>query len=668
MKKYIVGIIIQLMILISCYPQNDGFISLLKEHRINDILIKNDSSWICCNNGLLIEADVSEKTYYYTYLLDDGGDFNINAIAIDSSGSKWLATDIGLFKQTSGVVTRISLSDIQDFDTITTVAIDYDNTVWIGTNNNYILSMNSYGLEWFKITEGNNRVFSIKVDSENNKWIGVTGDQSGIYAFNHSVFDTLELNSFGNKNSSITIDNLDRVWIASGGDYLSMYDGNNIIRFGKEDGIACNNISSIYNDINNNIWVFDSSYGFSYYNGTVWTSISNNILELFLRSKISINNWYLVNQTKYFEDKIIEGDSLIYFMNHSNVSDKLIDRDTIWMCSSDGYLIKVYPNTKTYELIKIIEGWDSHLLSMTSLAIDSNRIKWITSCIGVFKYDGKNIFKYDTNNGLAVNCVFAVAVDHNNRKWFGAEGTNIVSIYDDTDWDTIMLADGAWAYSIKIDKNNYKWIGGGKPGVIVLNSEDSVINTIALTDFAYLNNSMLIDQHNNKWFASNDFHVYEYINDTLCIFDQSDGLINNIVTSIREDRNGNIWIIDDNNFVGVSIFNGNKWTSFPYGLIEIFLREEIRHKKWIPDILPYYQTDDEIIQIYSDPIHDFLAIKVQSDLLNSRFNIYSIDGKLVKTGIINSETQTINMDNVVSGLFILHIYNKSASTCRKIIF
>lgn len=663
MLKTLITITFLIVTLINGHPQSSDITNYFQENVINDILIKDNTAWISCNNGLFITANLSGKTFTRTYLLEEELDFDVNAIAIDQAGVKWFATDRGLFQMEDDSIFRYPASDLMESDTITTVAIDRDNTVWIGTNTNNIISLSASGIEYYKIAEGYNRIFSIKVDSKNAKWIGVSGDNSGIYALNQNIVDTLKFDSYGTKNSSIVIDDLDQVWIASGKDFIGMYDGTNTVQFDSKNEIIGNNISSVYCDKNNNIWTIDRDSGISYYNGFEWTSLSNNIIEIFLKIDLTPDNWTLESNSQYFEDGIIEGDSLIHILGHTDVYDILIDSDTIWICTRDGYLIKAFPTTKTYELVRIIEGVDTHLYS---IAIDSNRTKWITSCQGVFEYDGKSITHYDTNDGLAFDCAGSVAVDHNNRKWFGSEAISKVSIFDDSIWETIEIPDGAWAYSIKVDSENNKWIGGGSPGVIVLNDKDSLIRKFSLTDFGWSNNSLLIDQYNKKWFASNDSHVYGVLDDSLYIFTENDGIISKNINSIFEDRIGNIWLIDFNKVTGVSFYNRNEWISFPYGLLEILMQTEIRStKQWI-SVHENHDLED-LVQIYPNPTYDILYIKLLPDLLNSRFKIFASDGKMIKTGLVDSELSEINLNQTESGLFILCIYYNSSIISKKII-
>ena len=68
---------------------------------------------------------------------------------------------------------------------------------------------------------------------------------------------------------------------------------------------------------------------------------------------------------------------------------------------------------------------------------------------------------YTTEDGLANNWVWSIAVDADNVKWFGTQGSG-VSSFDGTTWTTYTKDDGLTnndVYSIAVDADNVKWFG-----------------------------------------------------------------------------------------------------------------------------------------------------------------------------------------------------------------
>lgn len=66
------------------------------------------------------------------------------------------------------------------------------------------------------------------------------------------------------------------------------------------------------------------------------------------------------------------------------------------------------------------------------------------------------------------------------------------------------------------------------------------------------------DKKNNFWFGGNDKGVYKYDGKSLVLFTKKDGLCNNSVLGIQEDKFGNIYF---DTSTGVSKFDGQKFTT-----------------------------------------------------------------------------------------------------------
>jgi ligand-binding sensor domain-containing protein len=70
---------------------------------------------------------------------------------------------------------------------------------------------------------------------------------------------------------------------------------------------------------------------------------------------------------------------------------------------------------------------------------------------------------------------------------------------------------------------------------------------------------VLEDRHGNLWFASTDSAVYCYNGESFQHFTTKNGLVNNSVTSIYEDKAGNIWFVTGG---GVSRYDGESFRNF----------------------------------------------------------------------------------------------------------
>ena len=69
--------------------------------------------------------------------------------------------------------------------------------------------------------------------------------------------------------------------------------------------------------------------------------------------------------------------------------------------------------------------------------------------------------------------------------------------------------------------------------------------------------------------------------------------------------------------------------------------------------------DNKEILIYPNPAKDFINVEI--DLTEeTQYNIYSISGKMVLSGIINPKNRSIKLPNLSAGLYIFKLHNKPA--------
>ena len=68
------------------------------------------------------------------------------------------------------------------------------------------------------------------------------------------------------------------------------------------------------------------------------------------------------------------------------------------------------------------------------------------------------------------------------------------------------------------------------------------------------------DKHNNYWFGSDGQGVYRYDGKTILHFSTKDGLLNNRIRGIQEDKSGNVFITS---LKGINKFDGQKFTTLP---------------------------------------------------------------------------------------------------------
>ena len=199
---------------------------------------------------------------------------------------------------------------------------------------------------------------------------------------------------------------------------------------------------------------------------------------------------------------------------------------------------------------------------------------WLGTSGGVSKYDGKSFTTFADKEGLANNTVLSMLEDKSQNLWFGTDGG--VSKYDGKSFTTFADKEGLannTVWSILEDKSGNLWFGTYGGGVSKYDGKSFT----TFTDKEGLANNtvrcILEDKGGNLWFGTYGGGVSKYdgnrieaieaaekrgeiipqrtqqdlkkINGKLVksftTFTDKEGLANNTVLSMLEDKSGNLW-------------------------------------------------------------------------------------------------------------------------------
>jgi ligand-binding sensor domain-containing protein len=189
-------------------------------------------------------------------------DDNINAIAIDRSGNKWLGTWGGLtkFDGVNWTVFTTSNSELYD-DNVNAIAIDRSGNKWVGTSGGLA---KFDGANWTVFTTENSGlpddiVNTILIDSTGDIWVGTWGGLAKFDGTNWTVFDSVSSGLPDNGVLALAVDSSRSTWI---GTYngLAKFDGTNWAVFTiSTSGLPTSDIRSIVIDGYGNKWI--GTYG-----------------------------------------------------------------------------------------------------------------------------------------------------------------------------------------------------------------------------------------------------------------------------------------------------------------------------------------------------------------------------------------------------------------------
>lgn len=190
--------------------------------------------------------------------------------------------------------------------------------------------------------------------------------------------------------------------------------------------------------------------------------------------------------------------------------------------------------------------------------LDNEGVLWFGSNDGVYRYDGKTFTNFSTKDGLCDNQVFSIIEDQDGFLWFGT--ANGLCRYDRTSFLHVPIP----------------WSDISSPW---LDTVYPIINPNQVM-------CMLQDKRGDIWLGTNGAGAYRYDGETFVSYlagegqEYEDGLYRNIIHSILEDSEGNIWFTSISH-AGVSRFDGKTFTHYSVkdGLSDDMVRSSYQDRK-----------------------------------------------------------------------------------------
>ncbi|BBE20851.1 adenylate cyclase [Aquipluma nitroreducens] len=340
--------------------------------------------------------------------------------------------------------------------------------------------------------------------------------------------------------------------------YIKDQNPQNFSTFGKHQGLNYNSIHCQLQDISGNIWFCTYGGGVSRYDGKSFThfttkeGLGNDRIWSVLQDK-SGNLWFGTDGggASRYDGKFFTHFTTKEGLSGNSVLSMLQDRNgDIWFATTEG-LSKYDGKSFTHYSPK--EGLcDNTILSILQ---DKSGNLWFGSGEhGVSKYDGKSFSNFSESEGLVNNTVFYILQDRDENIWFGTNGG--VSCYNGKSFSNYTNHEGLSdnkIYSIFQDSLGAYWFGTGR-GITKLtfnvSEPDEKLNSPKRGVFTHItendglcNNlvySILNDKSGNIWFGTNE-GVSKYGGSLFTHYTRNEGLSNNKVFSILKDKSGNLW-------------------------------------------------------------------------------------------------------------------------------
>lgn len=330
-----------------------------------------------------------------------------------------------------------------------------------------------------------------------------------------------------------------------------------------ENGLSQGQILSAFQDDDGVMWFGTNGAGIIKFDGRNYEYITDkdglpdNLIYCIVKDKtgkilIGTSNGLSVYDNKKFENYTTKnglGDNLIFTI--------LLDKNNdVLLGTSRG--ISKFSNS-ICSTIKLDKKLDTS--SVFHLFYDSKENLWCSTLgNGVFNYTGTETKNYTTQNGLGNNTVFGVLERSENIYWI-LTGEGLSEFYHERikHINPGKIDSSATYYSYCTDNLNNLWLATSS-GVIKNTSNGNV--SVFKKQNGLVDNSIwkiMQDKESNLWFASDQNGISKLTSERFYNITTKDGLLLNVINNIYQNKFGDYWIGTKQ---GLSIWKNNKFLNY----------------------------------------------------------------------------------------------------------
>lgn len=406
---------------------------------------------------------------------------------------------------------------------------------------------------------------------------------------------TTEHGLVANEVWTIIQDQQGALWLGTDGSGVSRFDGHweTFTEENTTGELAGNLVRAILQTNDGMLW-FGTSKGLSRYDGREWMALrrEQGLPDGNVRCLLEADDKRLLLGTAsgaFVLDRQKMGFAIVDALTKDNVSSLLLDsQGVLWVGTDDGLKrcegpewracqdVQALTGVQVNQLLETGEGqlwvatldgvryfdgqdWASlPVPEVWSLAQDDRGLLWLgTNGGGAYHYDGRQLARLTTADGLAANSVTSIIQDADGALWFGTVGG--VSRYDARTWQT-PIAETISALAEGPDGD--LWVGSAEGGLrhfdghtwhSTLSPGDGDVAGLPSNRIS----ALYWAPEGTLWIGTDGWGLARFDGQEWKLFSRAeDGLAADAVFAIEQTRDGTLWI---GTYQGLSRYDGQRW-------------------------------------------------------------------------------------------------------------
>lgn len=530
----------------------------------------DESLWIAADHGLarfFPEPGPELRgrlTWYGTnHGLPDG---RVNALCGGDGASVWIGTSHGLAQYIPGAEPNRpqfrSFSSENSFpQTAVYSLLHHDGHLWISAASGI---WHFDGTRFFRESEGLSNALAswIKADPDGNLWCG---DIAWAARFDGKRWHRMNFPGFASDADGRCAfrDSTGNIWIGTNGDGVWRYTGNSWLHYASVDGLAFPRVFDITEDRDGRIWFATWGAGASIYEESTTSTftVADGLASSAIRSScitpdgsIWVASYYGARWTETGDVGGVSRFDGSHFTTYTKANGLPISKPTVLCPGPDG---RLWIGSVTPELVTF-DGSQFRTLPLpptaerasTSLEFASDGALWIATMSSVFRYHEGQFQDFTTDNGLPTQRGI-LAVDNHDNVWWGSLlglGTFYLpssALQSEGDRQFINISTNHFLLESDLsmiyhDPAGITWISTFAG---ILQYDGKHYREMPMPEEG-LRSAVLVqglrDSRGRLWFATQAGAAC-YDGELWTTIDSSDGLADDLVKCVVEDKNGYLW-------------------------------------------------------------------------------------------------------------------------------